>query len=284
MLITTGQVSMALGPVYSHDESAGYVGSSAPGVDALRGTQAIFIWPETMSNITNFVTITFQINPAPTAGNPPRLFAFLNISPEIRDGTIMELLGGNDDNPTNVIATTTVQTLPDGQRGTWLYVPTQSNLFAWWGWKIYNNDGDGAYIAPDTQTRFGEVFADAVDTYCATSINSELIDPTRINRSSYNLARPLMRKPYRRLTVAFVPQDYEDAFVASDSLQALTYRMALANYIAIVPRETENKVTDPDPEYVQQTALLARVSNIGGIGSDARTDRWPLSLSFEELL
>lgn len=284
MLITSGQVNMVLGPLRSNDGTAGYFGSTAAAVDALRGTQANFIWPEVMASPTNYVTITFQINPAPSAGKPPKLFAILNISPEIRDGTVMELLGGNDNNPTNVIATTTVQTLPDGQRGTWLYVPAQSNTFAWWGWKIYNNDGDGAYIPGETQSKIGELFADSVDVYCATAISSELVDPTRINRSSYNLARPLMRKPFRRLTVSFIPTDYEDAFIATDSLQALTYRMAQASYCAIVPREAENRLTAPDPEYVQQTAILARVTNIGSIGSDARTDRWPLSLSFEELL
>jgi len=274
-----------MGPLRSFDGDGFYMGSSTPATDGLRGTTATAVWPELTSTTAHFITITFQINPTPTLGHPPRLFALLNLTGAIRVGTIVELVGGTNNNPTNVIATTTVRALPDGQLGIWLYVQSQTQVWDWWGWKIYNNDGEGAYIFGPEATTFGEVFGDTVDTYCVTTISSQLVDPTRINRSSYNLARRLMRKPFRQLTVSVQPVGYDEAFIdPTGNLQELSYRMAQADYVAMVQREFPEATGIANADYVQSTAMLARVTNIGAIASEARNDRWPLSLSFEELL
>ncbi|HJU39375.1 MAG TPA: hypothetical protein VJ724_07350 [Tahibacter sp.] len=285
MLITNGQAKLVSHPVRSSDGDAFWAGGSgASTVDGRPGLPGALVWSETGASATDFATAVFEITPVPVTGRPPRLFALLDTR-ELRVGTRVELVGGIGDNPTSVIAQTTLKRLPNGKVGTWLYLPTQSNLFAYWGWRIYNDDGDGAYLLPGSTVYVGEVFADAVESWPAASMKIDLVDPTSVNRSAGNQPWPTMRRPYRKADVTVTAQHFDRAFIdQTGNLQALQYALATAHYFAIVPRERERGSASASDDYVQRMAMLVRCTSLGDLSADASRDAYSLQLSLEELL
>lgn len=289
MLITDGQVTLSVEPLLSNNGTAAYVGLSSNLVDGRPGTQAAVQWTSGSQTTSSYISLVFKLTPTPTIAFPARLFAIYfnrqNQATALKAGTKLELLGGPTNNPTNVMATTTIKRLPDGRLATWVYLPTQSNTWQYWAWRIYNDDGDTNYISASQIIYVGEVFADGVRNFPLSRFKVLPTDPTRLNRSSGNQPWPVMRYPFRRTSIQVVPQPFATAFVTpNENMQQLMFKLSTARYFAVVPRDRPRAGSTPDENYVQNMAQLVRAIDIGALESEASNDYWPIDITSEELL
>lgn len=290
MLLPVGGSVLSVEPLLSNDGSAAYVGIPSQLVDGRPGTPAVIQWTTGLQSTASYITVVFKITQYPVGlKQPPRLFCIvfnkLGDASVFKKGTVIQLVGGPTNNPTNVLRTTVIKELPDGRLGTWVYLPTQSNTWDYFGWRIYNDDGDTNYISSGELVEIGEVYGDAVVSYPLSTFSVRLVDPTRINRSSGNQPWMVMRVPFQRFDATISPRDFDGSFItAAGNTRQHMLRLARTKYIAVVLRDRRRGAAVVDDDYVQNMGVLCRITDLGGMQSDASNDYWPAPISGEELL
>jgi hypothetical protein len=284
MIISRGSFTRTAQAIQSSNSTAAYTGNTAELTDGAPSSRCGLTWPSGSQTTSVYVHLPFRMAPVPT--NEVRIFALLGLT-GVPVGTAVQLYGGASANPTTSLATGTTEYLPDGTVGVWIVFPIGSgSTYEYYAWRIYNNTGGAATIVASSTVLIGELYASPAWDWPINRLTINPVDPSPTNRSDGGSGNRVIRPLYRRIEVQITPQKWDVAVLNGlTSLQGLLYDLGSQQFSAIVPRTTlvGNRAL-LDDNTIQQTATLVTLTGHGPLSSDAGTDRWPLTLEFEQSL
>lgn len=265
-------------------------------VDGTPATSTAIQFTGGAQDLTSYVIIQFEALVNGAQGSGYRLFGILNVT-GLPAGIRLQILGSDLENfgsPT-LISEARLHQLPNGSMGCWVLVPeAEASNFIFFGWRIYNNLFGEVPLAANAEFSVGEVCAYVTEEWQTNEITVELLPEIADNRSAGNQSWGPTRPMYRRAVVRIPPQSYSRAFVGDNgteyftgtgSLQNLAYQLSQQEWVAVVLREKRTRGSTPIDNYtLQSSTILAKFIRPGPLTSAAQNDKWPLELTFAELL
>lgn len=280
MITSRGAYTRTVQPLLSSDDAL-YLSDPSRLVDCSPSTAVALQWTSGPQSSTEYVHMPWRMSPAPTL--ECRVFALLGLV-GIPSGTRVYLYGGATAAAGTLLAGAEVVELPDGTFGTWLIRPAGDGwMHEYFAWRIYNDDGAGAPIAASAVVYVGELYASPAWDWPIGKIETRVVIPTLLNRSSSGAGRTVKRDPYRTAELMITPQDWTTAMIGRDSLVAMLYDLAAQDCVALVPRP-QPRGGSLDADTYNANAFLAALTDAGALAAEATVDRYPLTLSFEAML
>lgn len=282
MILSRGAYTRTPQAIQSSNGTAAYTSDTTNLVDCIPSSRCALTWPSGSQSAAVYVHLTWRMTPAPTS--ECRVFALLGLA-GIQAGMAVELYGGATSNPSTLLSGTETVQFPDGTVGAWVVRDAGAGwTHEYFAWRIYNDDGSGAPIAASATVYVGELYASPAWDWPVGRWETRVVMPQLLNRSSSGAARKRKRPPYRQVDLTITPQDWAATMLDDGSLLSMLYDLASQDCVAIVPRPEHRGAGGVDDALLPRNAMLADLTEAGGLGADAAVDRYPLTLGFEEFL
>lgn len=282
MIISRGNFTRVVQPILSSNSTAEYLGDTRFLIDGIPSTGCPILWPNGTQNTSVYTKLPWRMVPAPT--KECRIFALLGLQ-GVPVGTKLELLGGNNADPSTFVADSEVVELPNGEFGAWVALDIgEGVIHEYFAWVILNDDGAGdSPIAAEATIYAGELYASPAWDWCVTDIAIDMVDQSLVNTAAGGASRRVKWTPYRTFQGSISPQSWATTFLdKGNDLQSLQYDLMGQDNIAALPRPRWPPGGPLDQTAINETALFGVLTRVGGLSSNAQIDRWPLQLAMQE--
>jgi hypothetical protein len=282
MITSRGDYARSVEALTSSNGTAAYTSNTLNLVDCIPSTACALTWTSGAQSSSVWVQLPWRMTPAPTI--ECRVFALLGLV-GIPAGVRVELYSGASIGALTQRSATEVVRLPNGTYGAWIVRDEGEGwTHEYWAWRIYNDDGDTSPIAASANLLVGELYASPAWQWDVGRWDTKVVMPHIINRANSGAARKVKRDSYRTVDLTITPQDWQTAMAGEDTLLDMLYDLAQQDCVAIVPRPENRGDAGVNADVVPRTAMLADLTDAGGLAADAASDHYPLNLSFEEFL